>query len=200
MEVFKPLPRSFSASSALPPLIPLPGPAFKQFCWKGIGRSEKICTTFHRVCNGTRPPHPIPQNHSSDDDCRGAGWLSCYPILLKLCITYCCVLAAGQRSSASKADRLDKTRPKRKKNNRNRKNNNLEDKGGRGDRLSPVGILNHCGFNTPPQPVHSDFEQSINPSCGYNILSQNVVVVVVEVVVDSSWSSHLGDKNPFHRS
>ena len=42
------------------------------------------------------------------------------------------------------------------------KNNNLEDKGGRGDRLSPVGILNPCGFNTPPQPVHSDFS-SHNP-------------------------------------
>ena len=34
-----------------------------------------------------------------------------------------------------------------------RRNNSREDKGGRGDKLSPQGILNHFGFNTPPQLV-----------------------------------------------
>ena len=91
----------------------------------------------------------------------------------------------------------DQTKGKQKEQETG-KNNNLEDKGGRGDRLSPLGILNPCGFNTPPQPVHSDSHLSIH--FGYDFLSQNVVVVVVEVVVDSSWSSHLEDKNPFHRS
>ena len=71
------------------------------------------------------------------------------PRVLQLCITCCMqhVLAAKQ-SSASKAS-SGQRRPteETKKDKKQERITNLEDKGGRGDRLSPVGILNHCGFN-----------------------------------------------------
>ena len=67
--------------------------------------------------------------------------------------------------------------------------NKLEEPGGRVDRLSPQGILNHIGFNTPPLT-----RQSHCPLSGRNFLSKNMVVVVAEVLVDSSWSSLLQAK------
>ena len=94
---------------------------------------------------------PSPKNHDGDD--YNGGWDDC-PTPPRLCIHYMCISAARQRSSASKADRTKTNRKTQR--TQTGKNKNLEDKGGRGDRLSPVGILNPCGFNTPPQPVHSD--------------------------------------------
>ena len=63
-------------------------------------------------------------------------------------VHYMCMLccAAGQSKAAPRRRTGQRPTEETKKDKETGKNNNLEDKGGRGDRLSPVGILNPCGL------------------------------------------------------
>ena len=103
-----------------------------------------LCDIFKGVARDS-PPILTPKN-CNDDDCWGAGCSSCYPVSYKnvhYMMLHACSRTKEQRLEGVVGQDTDQ---RERKTTETGKNNNLEDKGGRGDRLSPVGILNPCGF------------------------------------------------------
>ena len=145
---FKPLPRSFAASSFFLP-YPLLGLPLRSLEGDRGGIDNPA---MHYIKGALRAGclMPIPKNNCDDDS--NGGWDDCpTPPCLKT-VHYICmhVHAAGQAAPRRRTgQRPTRRNPKRQETG---KNKNLEDKGGRGDRLSPVGILNHLWAQSTAHP------------------------------------------------